>query len=121
VLALGQAAARSEPESRALAFATLVLADLGLLLGGRSLSGTVIGALRHPNKPLWVIGSGALVLLALVLAMPGLRELFRFAPLTGPDFIVVVAVALLTTFTLDLSKLVRRRSPGRRVTRTAAT
>jgi Ca2+-transporting ATPase len=121
MLALGQAAARSEAESRALAFATLVLADLGLILGGRSLSGTAIGALRHPNKPLWVIGSGALLLLALVLAVPGLRDLFRFGPLTGEDFIVVVAVALLTMVTLDLSKLVRRRSSGRRVTRTAAT
>jgi P-type Ca2+ transporter type 2C len=110
VLALALAAGQTEPEARALAFATLVLADLGLILSGRSGSRSVLHTLRSRNLALTAVTGGAVLLLALVLAVPALRGLFKFAALHADDLGLAVGVALLTLLLSEGLKLFGRRT-----------
>ena len=117
ILAVALAMGRSESEARTLAFTTLVLGDLGLILGARSLSSTALATLRRGNKALWIVSGSALLLLTFVLAIPGLRALFHFAPLELQDFVAVVGLALVTVIASDVLKLSQR---GAKLSRVAA-
>jgi len=68
-----------ERVARALAFAAMVLGNLGLILLNRAGSRPLLATLRLPNRPqLWVTG-GAIAFLALALGVPSVRVLFGFA------------------------------------------
>jgi P-type Ca2+ transporter type 2C len=71
----------SEGEARALTFTTLVIANLALVLTTRSRTRPFLTTLRTPNAALWWVLGGAAALLALVLSVPFLRDLFGFAAL----------------------------------------
>ena len=75
----------TENHARALTFATLVVANLGLILTNRSWSETILGTLGRPNKALWWVLGGAAAFLAVALYAPWLRDLFRFESLHGTD------------------------------------
>jgi len=83
----GFALYRGQPDSeaRALAFTTLIIANIGLILINRSWAHSVVTTLRSPNAALWWVIGGAVVLLGLVLYVPVLRELFRFGELHWID------------------------------------
>ncbi len=70
-----------EGEARMFAFVSLVIGNLGLIFANRSRTLPILQSLRIPNKALWWVSGGALFFLALVLAVPALREVFQFAPL----------------------------------------
>jgi Ca2+-transporting ATPase len=70
-----------EAEARALAFTTLVIANLVLIFADRSRTGSLLASLSAPNPILWIVASLTLVFLGLSLYQPFLAELFRFAPL----------------------------------------
>jgi len=82
---------QGELEARALSFSTLIIANLGLIFTNRSWSRTIPATLRSPNAALWWVIGGALAFLALVLYVPVLRHLFRFAPLNPRDLVICVA------------------------------
>ncbi len=69
---------QGENGARALAFTTLIIANLGLILTNRSWSRTILSTLRSPNTALWFVLLGAAVFLGLVLYVPVLRDLFKF-------------------------------------------
>jgi P-type Ca2+ transporter type 2C len=101
VLAVGVAlfgwalSTHGESVARALAFATMVLGNLGLILLNRAGSRPLLAALRLPNRPqLWVTG-GAIAFLALALGVPFVRELFGFAAPAPGLLALSVAGALL--------------------------
>ena len=71
-----------EEEARALTFATFLIANLALIFTNRSWS-RVIASSSLKDVTLWAVTVGALLFLALVLYVPPLAALFRFAPL-GP-------------------------------------
>jgi len=79
-----------EMEIRALTFTTLVVANLGLILTNRSWEHTIWHVRRQPNPALWWIVGGTLALLAFVLYVPFMRDLFRLAFLDG----IAVAICL---------------------------
>lgn len=70
-----------EGEARMLAFATLVIGNLGMIFANRSRSRSILQTLKNPNPALWWVTGAALGFLALVLSVPFLRTLFNFAPL----------------------------------------
>jgi Ca2+-transporting ATPase len=96
-------------EARALAFTTLVIGNLSLILANRSWTRSLFTALFSPNRALWWVVSGTLTLLALVLYLPGLRDLFRFAPLHANDLALCFAAGLSSILWFELFKLVTRR------------
>ena len=71
-----------EAAARAMAFVTLVLGNLGLVLTNKGLDSGAFRALLEPNRALGVVAAIALPALVLALVIPELRHLFGFAPLS---------------------------------------
>ena len=81
LFALAHHAGIGEATARTITFSTLVLSNVALILATRTLRrqpGAANPALR------WVTG-GAIAFFALAVAIPGIRALFRFAPMHAPD------------------------------------
>jgi Ca2+-transporting ATPase len=99
--------ARGGPEGagRAVAFAALITGNLGLILTNRSWSRTILGSFRASNRALWLVVGGAAATLALVLAVPDLRELFRFAPVRPSDALLGVAAGAASILWFEIFKL----------------
>lgn len=110
VLARGLAAGLAEEDVRVLTFATLVIADLGLILANRGVSRSTVAALRTRNPALWLVVGGAAALLVLVIVTPGLRALFRFGVLHLDDLAVVAIASVVALLWLDAVRLVQRLS-----------
>jgi Ca2+-transporting ATPase len=69
-----------EGQASMLAFTTLVVGNLGLILSSRSLSLGALALLRTPNPaPWWMRGLGSAALLA-VSTLPFLQQVFHFEP-----------------------------------------
>ena len=112
-LALGQ----SRGEARALAFITLIVSNLCLILTNRSWSRTVFSSLGSKNPALfWVVG-GALAFLGFVVFVPGLRGLFHFDPVHPLDIAIALGAGLVSIAWFEAAKLLAR-ARSRSLTRT---
>jgi Ca2+-transporting ATPase len=100
----------TEPEARALAFATLVLANLALIFSNRSRSRTLLEALRAPNATLWIVTAVTLGFLALALYLPFLAGVFRFAPLPSAELAAAFGLALASVSGSQMLKRMCRSS-----------
>jgi P-type Ca2+ transporter type 2C len=100
---------QTQAEARTLAFASLVVADLALILVNRSWSHTIFETLRRPNPALWLVMGGALATLALVIYVPFLASLFQFAILHPNDVILCLVVGFASVLWFEALKLVQRR------------
>ncbi len=96
---------RDERAARALMFATLIVANLGLILVNRSWSRTIVQVAQSPNRVLWWVGGGALALMILVLTVPGLRDLFQFAPLRLGDWALCLVAGVASVAWFEVAKL----------------
>ena len=96
--------------ARAHAYTALIVANLCLILTNRSRSRTILETLRTPNTALWWVLGGAAAFLALVLWVPFLREIFRFAVMHPLDIGISLAAGILSIAWLDQ---VKRRSRAR--------
>jgi Ca2+-transporting ATPase len=104
---------RGEPEARALAFTTLIFANLGLIFTNRSWSRTIFATLRTPNRALWWVSGSALVLLGLVLYIPFMRGLFHFAVLHPADLAICFGAGIFSIAWFELLKITNgRRQAG---------
>ena len=84
-----------EPQARAMAFAAIVIGNVGLILANRSRQATLAEALRRQNAALWWVIGGALLGLGLALYVQPMQEIFRFAPLNAYQLLISVAAATL--------------------------
>jgi P-type Ca2+ transporter type 2C len=97
-------AGRSEAETRALGFATLVFGNLALILAYLSPRRPMVRALADPNAALWWIVGGAIAALLAVVYIPAAAALFRFAPLSPGDFAIAALTGVLGVAWHDLVK-----------------
>jgi P-type Ca2+ transporter type 2C len=95
-------------DARALAFTTLILANLGLIWTNRSRTRTVIETLRSPNAALWWVTISAFTFLGLVLYIPLLRELFQFSTLHALDIAICFSAAAFSVLLIDAWKIGHR-------------
>ncbi len=100
VFLLDAAGPGGEAAARAMAFMTIVLGNLGLVLTNKGLDSCAIRALLKPNRALGIVAAVALPALTLTLAVPGLRHLFGFAPL-GLAQVAVAALAAAASFAVN--------------------
>jgi Ca2+-transporting ATPase len=107
-LLLSRSRGLPDGETRALAFATLVLGSLGLVLTNRSWSGTFVSALRRPNPILGVMAGSAFAVLAATLYVPFLARLFRFEPLGPTDLAMAISGAVVSLLWCESLKSFRR-------------
>lgn len=84
------ALSRGEDETgaRSLLFATLIIANVGLIHINRSWYQSAISRVRVANPAVWWVNVGALLMLILVFYIPALRTVFRFAPLHPIDWLI---------------------------------
>ena len=101
--AAADAAGKSEPEVRLLAFSAVVVANVSLIFFARSAGRRVWHHIVARNRALWWIVLGTLFAYAVVLLVPGIRTLFRLAApswenlawLGGSALVLWLALALL--------------------------
>ncbi len=96
-----------DAEARALAFTTLIVANLALILTDRSRTRTIIATLRTPNAALWWIIAGAAAFLAAVLYIPFLRDLFGFMVLHPSDLLICLGAGVASIVWFEAVKVVR--------------
>jgi len=113
VYALSLARGATEGETRALTFATLVVANVGLILTNLSWSRSMISVLRSGNKALWWVIGAAGVFLTALLTVPPARSLFGFSPLGYLDVLIALGAGLFSVAWFETLKLRRRVVPTR--------
>ncbi|HZI67672.1 MAG TPA: cation-translocating P-type ATPase [Thermoanaerobaculia bacterium] len=114
VFAIALLRGREDDGARAMTFTTLIIANLALILTNRSWSRTIAQSFRSRNAALaWVLGGGTMLLVC-VLAVPFLRDLFRFSKISAGDVVVSAGAGLASIAWFELFKLLRRRraNPG---------
>jgi Ca2+-transporting ATPase len=94
-----------ETEARMVTYVCMVFGNLGLIFTNRSWSQSIIRSLRIPNKALWWISGFAVGFLALILSVPFLRNLFKFAPLQRWEVVIIAAAVSLSVLIAESVKL----------------
>lgn len=94
-----------ENARRALAFTTLVAANLCLILTNRSWSRTILAMFREPNRAIWWVMGGTAVCLGLILSVPFLQVLFKFDRIHSTDILLCVAAGIVSILWFELLKL----------------
>ncbi len=97
-----------DDEARALTFATFLVANLALIFTNRSWTESIVSS-SLKEVTLWAVTAGALLFLALVLYVPLLAHLFRFAAPRPLDLVLCLAGGTLSVGWFELVK--RRGSP----------
>jgi Ca2+-transporting ATPase len=91
--------------ARAIAFITVIVSNLCLILTNRSWSRTIFVYFKTPNPALtWVIG-GALIFLGLVIFVPFLQDIFHFAPMHGIDFFLALIAGVVSITWFEVLKI----------------
>jgi P-type Ca2+ transporter type 2C len=104
VLIVASRLGMSEPDLRALVFTALVIINMGLILVNRSFESSLLGAIRRPNRPLWILLGGVSSLLGIVVLWPPARTLFHFGRLHWDDLAVCLGVGLVCLVGLEAVK-----------------
>ncbi len=94
-----------EGESRMIAFTGIVIGNLGLIFSNRSWNESMFRSMRTPNKALWWVTGGTLFFLGIVIDVPFMRELFRFAM---PEWHHLLPMLFLSTICFILPDIVKR-------------
>ncbi len=100
----------SEAQARALAFTTLVIANLGLVFTNRSWSRTIVEMLRTPNRALFGVSAAALLFLGLALYVPFLASIFRFGQLHPIDLVICLIASVVSILWFEALKILNRRT-----------
>jgi P-type Ca2+ transporter type 2C len=99
-------------EARSLTFLTLVVANVALIFTNRSWTRTIAGSLREWNPALWWVTGGSVILLALLVAVPPIRNAFRFAALDSKQLVLCCLLGIGSVLWFELLKMFRaHRSP----------
>ena len=98
-----------EDRARTMAFITLVVANLLLILANRSRGVSFIAILSQPNRVFWVIALIALVALAVAVYVPSAAEAFRFASPSAAGVVASVLAAFAAVVWIEGVRSLRRR------------
>lgn len=98
---------QGEKDARALAYATLIVGNLALILVNRSWSQTAMAMLRRRNAALWWVVGGALAFLSLAVYFPPARNVFRFNVLHAVDLVVALVAGVAGILWFEGIKLTR--------------
>lgn len=109
IFVIGYRRGMPDTEVRALAFFSLIMTIVSLIVVNRSFSASIITALRRPNPALvWVLIS-VTIMLGLTLLWPFASGLFRFGPLHWDDLALTLAAGAIVLFILEVLKPIWRR------------
>jgi len=96
-------------EVRAMAFTTLIISNIAVILTNRSWTDNIFKIIATPNEAvLWVVG-GAIFFLALILNVPFFLELFQFNKLVLIDIVICTLAGLSTIIWFEIYKVIKLR------------
>jgi len=96
-------------EARTLAFATLVFANVMLIMTNLSWSQGVFRVIANGNRALWLVTVAALVALMLAIYVPFLSSLFHFALLSAEDIAITLFGGVVSLLWFEILKAFNRR------------
>jgi Ca2+-transporting ATPase len=99
-------------QARASAFTALVLANIALIFANRSLGDPILRALTRPNAWLWGLLTATLALLACMIFIGPVRQLFEFGPLDTIGLAAALGAGLAAFASLMLLRAGLRRHEG---------
>jgi Ca2+-transporting ATPase len=95
---------QTESAARALAFTTLVISNICLILTNRSWSTSIMGSFSAVNKSLLWVVAGAISFLGLVVYVPFLRNLFHFEFMHPLDLLIALGAGMLSVIWFEVVK-----------------
>ncbi len=98
-----------ELEARALAFTTLIIANLSLILTNRSWSRTILKNFLSPNRALWWVLGGAVAFVGIILYVPFMRSLFRLSILHPFDLLICLSAGVVSIIWFEGLKMFNGR------------
>ncbi|MBK9592545.1 MAG: cation-translocating P-type ATPase [Crocinitomicaceae bacterium] len=99
----------AEGEVRAIAFSSLIIGNIVLILTNLSTTRSFIGILKEKNRAAMLILTGAVAILLLTITIPALLELFSFEYPGFYHFIPAGIGAASLLFILELIKFIRNK------------
>jgi Ca2+-transporting ATPase len=103
----------SEQEVRALAFTTLIAANIAVILSNRSWTRNIFQILLTSNKTVKYVVGGAAFFLILILNVPFLLQLFQFEKISLTEALICIAAGFSSIIWFEMYKV--WRSWGRRI------
>ncbi len=98
---------KDEGTSRSMAFITMVVCNLILIYANLSKKSVFQKLSVHRNNALYLISISAMVVIALIMNVNVLRELFHFAPITFDDSLIIFAMSIVCFVWLEFFKIFR--------------
>ena len=95
----------STDAARALAFLTLVVSNLGMILSNRSLTRSSLAMLKEKNAAFKWVMSGTAIVMCLILTVPVLKNLFRFGSVSLVDFFLALCGGIVAVALMELVKV----------------
>ncbi|MDP4117393.1 MAG: cation-translocating P-type ATPase C-terminal domain-containing protein, partial [Bacteroidota bacterium] len=96
----------STETARALAFLTLVVCNLGMILSNRSLTRSSIQMIKEKNEAFKWVMSGTTIMLILVMVVPFLKSMFRFGSVSLADLLLALSGGIFAVILMDLLKTI---------------
>jgi Ca2+-transporting ATPase len=102
---------RSDEQVRSLAFATLMIGNISLILVNRSRSLTILKTMRtRKNKSVkWILASSVSILV-LIFNVPWLQTAFNLENLSASEWIIVICSGIGSVLWFEFYKVIRTRS-----------
>ncbi len=97
---------QTESGARALAFVTLIISNLCLILTNRSWTRGIISLFSVSNKALTGVVAGAICFLLLIIYVPFLQKIFHFGQIHSEDIIICLAAGIWSVLWFELLKAV---------------
>jgi len=99
----------TEQEVRALAFTTLIAANIAVILSNRSWTRNIFQILMTSNKTVKYVVGGAAFFLILVLNVPFLLNLFQFEKISLNEALICVGLGFSSIIWFELYKIFKFR------------
>lgn len=100
---------RSETEVRTIAFTSLVLTNLLLIIINLSWTKNIFQIIAGANRAMVIVVAAALACLSVILYVPFLSGLFHLSSLRAGDFLLIAPVMIISVLWFEIYKLLKNR------------
>jgi Ca2+-transporting ATPase len=98
-----------DKEVRTMAFITLIVSNLAVIMTNRSKTDNIFKIIATPNKAvLWIVG-GAILFLVIVLNVPFFQDLFQFQKLRFVNILICILAGISSIVWFEIYKIIKLR------------
>ena len=99
----------SDDDARTMAFTTVIIANLALILTNVSWTRSIFSIMRERNAAKWWVLGGAGLLLGAMLYVPAVNQLFKFSPLRPHEVALCLLAGFASVLWFEMVKWWKRR------------